>query len=225
MSGAVVTVSDLVMGELDGQTVPRWAVVATFVGVDGTEPRCVDYRVRVIPGPEVGSSPRLSNHFLRMGHRTLASMEEAVISPEDAEQLGEVPAEGIPRRVFELASQARLLDKATSMVERRPERYQASIRQALGRRHRRRGRPPARSLAEKLRILAAVEDAFATSGRTLAEVAAEHHMSREQLRDLLSWARHDAQPRLFVSYGPGRRGGHLTPQARDLLQDQPDEED
>jgi hypothetical protein len=51
----------------------------------------------------------------------------------------------------------------------------------------------------------------------LDEVAAKHHMSRSAVRDLLSWARGDAEPVLFTNYGPGKRGGELTPAARAML--------
>lgn len=81
---------------------------------------------------------------------------------------------------------------------------------------RRPGRPPQRGLLEKLHILADVEAAY-ESGGTLADVADRHHMSRAAVRDLLSWARKDATPQLFEGITPGRKGGGLTPAARDLL--------
>jgi hypothetical protein len=211
VSEGLVTVSDTVLGKVGGRTAIRWVVVATFVGVGGTEPRCVDYRVRVVPGGSRGEEN------LRDAHRVLRAMEQDTTTAEQAAALGPVPAGGIPRRVFEVASQARLLEKARAKATRRPELVAEEARQLLERPARRRGRPPRRSLAEKLRVLADVDEAFAGSDRTLADVAQQHNMSRSALRDLLGWARHDAHPPLFVSYGPGRRGGHLTPEARALL--------
>ena len=225
MADQVVTVSDTVLGrDSQGRTVVRWAVVATFVGIDGAEPRCVDYRVRVVPEPPAAATPTPAMWSIVAGGRVLRAMEAAAITADEAEQLGEVPAEGIPRRVFEQASQARLLAKGRAAVQRRPDRHGETARALLERPTNKRGRPPVRSLGEKLRILADVEAAYEGDGRTLADVAGEHNMSRSAVRDLLGWARHDADPPLFVSYGPGRRGGHLTPQGRAML-DQLDNEE
>lgn len=71
-------------------------------------------------------------------------------------------------------------------------------------------------MGEKLAVLQSVEAAYA-AGRTLDDVAADHLLSRSAVRDLVSWARKDASPPLFTSYGPGRRGGELTPAARRML--------
>jgi hypothetical protein len=156
---------------------------------------------------------------LGAANRIIEAMERDAIPPAEAERLGEVPAEGIPRRVFEQASQARLLAKAQWSVERRPDRYTDDVQAILSAQERpRRGRPPVRSLADRLAILSAVEDMYeAGDGRTLADVADEHHMSRSSLRDLLSWARHSHDPPLFTSPGPGRSGGRLTPHGQALL--------
>ena len=82
----------------------------------------------------------------------------------------------------------------------------------------RRGRPPARSLDEKLAILQTAERVFAEGG-TREDVAKRHHMSTTSVRDLLAWARHDVDPPLFDSNGRSRRGGRLTDAARQLIQE------
>ncbi|KRB45001.1 hypothetical protein [Terrabacter sp. Root181] len=188
----------------------RWVVVGTFVGVDGSEPRCIDYRVRVVP--EMDSVEMSSG----------VAKQLAILLADDAEQDRSLyraaeqsaPSEGIPRRVFEEASQTRLLEMARDLVRRgRVEPVELLTRQERPRR----GRPPARSLGEKLRILESVERAFA-SGHTLDDVAREHHLSRGSVRNLLAWARTDAEPQLFEGTTPGRRGGRLTPAARTMLE-------
>jgi len=72
-------------------------------------------------------------------------------------------------------------------------------------------------MAEKLRILAAVEASYDT-GTKLEDVARQLHMSRSTLRDLLAWAR-GSQPRLFTGSGQGRRGGQMTDVARAMLRE------
>jgi hypothetical protein len=206
-----VVVQDLVM---DRNGRPRWAVIAVFVDVHGSEPRCIDYRVRVVP-------EKPSNFAaVRAGHVVLRELEKDTRGERPADFVAaelSAPTEGIPRRVFEVASQARLLAKARTSVKRRPDRYTAGTRQMLKDAPRRIGRPPVRDIQEKLRLLAAVENAYAT-GVPLATVAKEHTISRASLRDLVAWARHDARPQLFTTFGPGRRGGELTPAARAMLE-------
>lgn len=219
----IVTVSDTVLGKWEGHTIPRWAVMATFAGIGGAAPRCVDYRVRVIPTPPDDTEHRPSWWGVVAANQVIGQMENNVIEPAQVENLGDIPAEGIPRRVFEEASQARLLEKARAIAERRPDKVAETARAVLARPKRRPGRPPARSLPEKLRILADVEDAFA-EGRSLSEIGKSHDMSRSSVRDLLSWARNDANPRLFVSPGPGRTGGGLTPVGRAMFARLPKED-
>jgi len=222
MSEAVVTVSDLVA---DRQGRVRWAVTATFVGIDGNEPRCVDYRVRVVPHePRTPvSGERLRN--LVAAHEVLEDMERNVISSASAERLGTVPPEGIPRYVFERASQARLLAKARQSTERRPDRFDDATVNLLARALPSRqgrvrvGRPPSRSLGEKLAILAEVADEYAAGTRgARALVAERHHMSESALSDLLKWARHTANPPLFTHDGPGLRTDRLTDAAKALIE-------
>lgn len=221
----MLTVSEIVF---DREQRPRWAVLATFVGLDGAGPRCVDYRVRVVPAGASGASGVIA------AHQVLHALEQQTIPGADAESLGTIPPEGIPRYVFERASQTRLLEKArrktrvdagriASAGERpgveyfpAPRALHPDVAALLAPPVGKPGRPPHRSLAEKLRILARVEDAF-VEGRPLESVARDVTMSRSALRDLLSWARKDASPRLFTSSGPGRRGGGLTDEARALL--------
>jgi hypothetical protein len=214
MDGQLVTVSTEVF---DRQHRIRWAVAATFASIDGSEPRCVDYRVRVVPfGTGVSSVFAL--------HQTISAMESGAAGPADVEAMGEIPAEGIPRYVFEKASQSRLLEKARASIAKRPERFDAGTRSALQRvpvsrsGQVRRGRPTSRPLGEKLRILRDVEDAYRTPGRSRADVAAQHLMSESSLRDLLTWARHVAEPPLFTGL-PGKREGRMTPAARRMLED------
>ena len=82
----------------------RWAVIGTFVGVDGSEPRCIDYRVRVVPE---APSKRMAAGF--GGQLSLLMMEDASRDDHGLLRAAEAapPAEGIPRRVFEEASQTR----------------------------------------------------------------------------------------------------------------------
>ncbi len=83
-------------------------------------------------------------------------------------------------------------------------------------RPRRPGRPPTRSLPEILAILEATE-AGHKAGRTLEQVAADRLMSRSSLRNLLSWARHNHEPRLLHPVLQGRSGIELTDEARTML--------
>lgn len=209
----VVTVSDLVMARKKGGALPpmRWAVVATFARHGSGELRCVDYRVRVVPET---SRPGDS---VKAGHKVARQMLSAAPTVEEVERLGSIPPEGIPRRVFEEASQAKLLAKARAKATRRPDRVSPATRRALHAIDSRGvGRPPSRSMAEKLRTLADAEAGFG-AGETRAEIAARNAMSDSSLRDLLTWARRNASPPLWVSNGPGRRGGALTPEARSML--------
>ena len=83
----------------------------------------------------------------------------------------------------------------------------------------RRGRPPTRTLRERLLILEDVEKAY-REGQTLEDVAKAHHMSRSAVRDLLAWARsEDSGVQLFSGTTRGRRGGGLTDAARKLLRE------
>lgn len=211
---AVITVTETVQ---DRAGRIRWVVVATFVGAGGSEPRCVDYRARVVPEVDDGGL------MLTLG-RLYVELEENAISPAHAEALGTIPAEGIPRYVFERASQSRLLAKARKKVERTPSKYPRSTEKALSRTtvsregQARVGRPPSRSLGEKLAILKDVADAYSEGiPRARAAVAERHFMSEGQLRDLLKWARHSSNPPLFTNYGPGLRNDTLTPEAVEML--------
>lgn len=189
---------------------PGWAVVATYaMGAQG-DPVCIEYRVRALRG-------NTSRDLLVNLHLTLNAMGGQATESLAGE--GSFPALGIPRYVFEAASQGKLLEKARAMLARNTDKRGALSEEAwalLSPPTRKPGRPPIRSVAEKLRILAAVEVAN-VEGVNLEDVAAQFHMSRSSLRDLLSWARNDATPRLFDASGQGRRGGHLTPEARSML--------
>jgi len=208
----LVTVSSEVFGPgADGGIdVPRWAVAATYTRGSNGEPVCVEYRARVLRGDD----PR---ELLMDLQETISAMESHAALDLVGE--GPFPDVGIPRRVFEVASQSRLLQKAREALRRSDKRRShvpPETLELLSPGQRRVGRPPVRPLEEKLRILAAVEDAT-QSGESLEVVAHTFHMSRSSLRDLLSWARHDSDPRLFTGGGQGRGGGALTPEARLLL--------
>jgi hypothetical protein len=211
---SLLTITDTVM---DRQGNVRWVVAGTFVGLDGSEPRCIDYRVRVAPETESGTTMRVVGEIM-------VAMEDNAVSPADASSLGTIPAEGIPRYVFEEASQARLLSKARASVERQPDKQTAAVRRALARAvlgkqgNARRGRPSTTTLNQKLNILADVEAAY-DAGGTRKEVALKHYMSEGALRDLLTWARHKVDPPLFTNDGRGRRSGKLTDHARALLEE------
>lgn len=207
-----ITVSDLVM---DRQGRIRWAVTAIFVGVASAEPRCIEYRVRVVSLEE---DVRFQKAFSRQIVKEMEA-DAGSDSRSDVWKLSEVdpPAEGIPNYVFTQASQARLIEKAREQVSRQSQRYSDSAKALLARQvGKRRGRPPARSMDEKLAVLQTAERIFAAGG-TRAGVARAHHMSESAVRDLLGWARKDANPPLFTGNGPGRRGGALTDFARHLI--------
>lgn len=213
MDGHLVTIESQVF---DRQRWPRWAVTATFAAVDGSEPRCVDYRVRVVPDGGPGTAVR---HL----HETLGHMSGAAMTPTEAELLGSIPPEGIPRYVFERASQARLLADARAAFERNPQRFEAPAAEMLARvpvsraGQVRRGRPPAIPLGVKLRILADIEQAYSNGG-TRADVARRYNMSESSVRDLLTWARHVAEPQLFTIAAPGTKEGRMTAEARSMLE-------
>jgi len=204
-----VNISDLIT---DRKGMVRWAVMATFVDVDGAEPRCIEYRVRVVP--------RMPNKIgsVWMGHQVIELLERQMAGERSEPYLAaelSAPAEGIPRRVFEEASQSKLLTKARAKAKRRPDLVDTETARLLERQVRpRRGRPPATPMGERLRILQAIEAVYAGPEGRLEDVAAAFHMSRSSVRDLLRLARRDG---LFTNYGPGRRGGELTPAARALL--------
>jgi hypothetical protein len=212
-----VHVSDLVR-DREGQI--RWAVLATFVGTGSAEPRCIEYRIRVVPLSGLGDD-QMSN-LARYGQiRIDMDADTERDDRTDAWNLSEVdpPAEGIPNYVFTKASQARLLEKARKEVAGTPKQYKESARALLARQaKRRRGRPPARSLDEKLAILQTAEKVFAEGG-TREDVAKLHHMSTSSVRDLLGWARKDVDPPLFTSNGPSKRGGEMTDAARLLMKE------
>ena len=206
----VVTVSTDVFDRRANE--PRWAVVASYVQGERGDPVCIEYRVRLVRGAG-------SHDLLRNLHLNLRAMEDD--ATENLVGEGEFPDIGIPRYVFEQASQGRLLERARAHLSRNETKRSgltSEARAMLAPPVRKAGRPPQRSTADKLRILAAIEVAF-EAGDTLETVATEFHMSRSAVRDLLSWARSDAQPRLFTASGRGRKGGQLTPEARAMLQE------
>jgi hypothetical protein len=185
----------------------HWAVTATFTEGERGDPVCIEYRVRVVRGST--TQERLVNL-----HLTLDGMGRQA----DDELAGEgpFPNVGIPRYVFEQASQGRLLEKARASLARggrSTSRLSAEAQALITPPAHKPGRPPQRSMAEKLRILAAVEASY-ESGATLEDVGKQFNMSRSAVRDLLGWARNDAQPRLFEGRGKGRRGGQMTKEAR-----------
>jgi hypothetical protein len=191
--------------------VPGWLVFGLFVRAADGEPTCVDYRVRAFPNMrDLGTwQPWVE----RIG-RAMRGDHSAIPVPDPV-------SGGIPRYVFERASQARLLEMARERLRSTPtERARltpnalAIVDHAAGPQV---GRPPQRSLAEKLRILKAVENAYNDGEPSLERIAADFHMSRSSLRDLLSWARRDATPRLFTTLGHGRRGGEMTQEAKALF--------
>ncbi|MCW2497516.1 hypothetical protein [Jatrophihabitans sp.] len=202
----------------------RWVVLATFVAAPAAEPVCVDYRVHVVRERPGAFSSQLA------ADKVLYEMQQDVQRDGRKEvwireSVGPV---GIPRRVFEEASQAKLLTQARTKLSGEPNVVdefwetvapgrRASLTEALTGRGApsKAGRPPSRSLSQKLEILRSIEDAFA-GGRTLDDVARDQHMSRSAIRNLLFWARHTVPP-LFSSTLQGRRGGELTAHARALL--------
>lgn len=190
--------------------VPAWMVLGVFLLTDGGEPTCVDYRVRAIPD-------------VRDFAAWVPAMKDLAESMQrQAVELLPPPPHsgGVPGYVLRRASQAVLLREARDTLARSPDLRTrlsdeaAAVLAGVGRV--KAGRPPVRGQVEKLRILRMVEEAFA-EGRPLSSVATAAHMSPSSLRDLLSWARHDASPRLFTALGPGRKGGALTFEARAIL--------
>lgn len=199
--------------------VPGWMVVALFLPAADGQLTCIDYRVRAIP----------DTHDLPGWQKAFFAMAEAMTNQHAQLPAPTVTPGGVPRYVFEEASQVQLL-KAAQKTANDSEYYRTELSPEVrgwlasgGKR--KSGRPPSRGLAEKLRILRDVEAALsapATRGapageQPLNKVANKWGMSRSGLRDLLSWARKDASPRLFTNPGQGRRGGALTPEARALL--------
>jgi len=228
MNEQVVTVGEVVNDRKSGRA--TWAVVAGYVIGPQGDPVCVEYRVRQVAS--AGSDAVAIVDAIYLAEALETQCKDAALS---------VPSHpsprGIPRYVFEVAAQGRMLDRARKRLALIDDQHarddaargrgedvrivrrevaadaRALLAASTGRRI---GRPPQWSLAEKLHILSAVERAT-VQGRILAEVAAEFHMSRSSLRDLLSWARRDANPRLFTARGQGRGGGELTAEARALL--------
>ena len=216
MDAELVTVSDLVEDRTDGRI--GWAVVAAFVRGPLDEPVCVDYRVRQVKASVEGAAMKnadVRSIGLRNGQRTIQTLEAH--AQRDWAGSGPFSRKGIPRYLFEVASQPRLIAKARRLLKLKPTAA-PEARSVFSAPERRPGRPPQRGLLEKLRILADIEAAY-ESGHTLADVADTHLMSRSAVRDLLSWARHDADPRLFEGITQGRKGGQMTAEARTLLED------
>jgi hypothetical protein len=184
-----------------------WAVVAACVRGPLGEPVCVDYRVRQVKGAVGGSLRNLDakSAGLRNGRKTLTILEGHVEA--DCPGAGPFSRKGIPRYVFEAASQQKFITKARARLAHKPPVAAQKARRLLEVPERRTGRPPQRPLVEKLRILAAVEAAY-EAGEALGDVAEAHHMSRSAVRDLLSWRE---EPRIRSSLkGPipaGRAAG------------------
>jgi hypothetical protein len=185
----------------------RWLAVGAFDIRDG-EAVCVDYRVMLLPD---GASVR--------------QVRDATVAAKDCsmtqvpEGMG-IPGGGLPLAVLREASPARLAAKATAKVGERKARgadVSRALEQFAGAGKPKPGRPPVMSLADKLQVLQRIDEAF-TNGETLETVARDMYLSRSSVRDLLSWARHDANPALFTKAGPGKRGGRLTPEAKALIQ-------
>lgn len=198
-------VSNVVWDRVDGTI--GWAVMAQFVVGPTSEPVCVDYRVRQVKRETVDPLDTFKD--------TIAAMSEEPLSgwPEG----GTYSSKGIPAYVFREASQAKLIEEARQFIAQVPTDVSDTAKRALAAPERKPGRPPSRSLLEKLQVLAAVEKAF-REGRTRSDVAKTFHMSDGAVRDLLSWARRDHQPQLFTGTTQGRRGGAMTPEGRELLQ-------
>lgn len=229
----IETVTELVADPTTGRV--TWVVVAAFVEGPQGDPVCVDYRVRQVR-PSDGArneerSALLNAQMLDARMRTHAADDEIA-------EIGTGPfsGKGIPRYVFDGSSQVQLIERVRRAVAAHDEGGDTrsprvsfegdsglpsrvppkSTREAFALPPKRAGRPPARSLEEKLRILSAVEKGY-RGGKTLDAIAREFEMSRSSLRDLLTWARRDAVPRLFTGAGQGRKQGALTPEARELV--------
>lgn len=220
MTGRFLKVSQLVTPKtrpVGGGWPGGWVVVGTFIAEGNAEPRCIDYRVRAYPA----SSDTFASIEIR--NRIEARLLDQSAGAEDIEDLGEFPPGGIPRWVFERASQSRLFDTARDRINTYPEKYAPIAAEVLnrvpvsrgGRAHI--GRPRLRNIGETVRILADVEAAYA-EGLSRASVAERHYMSDSALRDMLHWARKVTEPPLFTDPGRGKRGGRLTEEARRLLE-------
>jgi hypothetical protein len=211
----LITVADLVPDRTTNQI--GWAVVAAFAVGPLGEPVCVEYRVRAVRlGREYQDFGDDLVNALQNGTQQLETMSGS--AHDNWAGSGPFGPKGIPRYVFEEASQRKLIESARSQLERSAPHVGAVAAAFLAETAptRKPGRPPQRSLLAKLSILEDVEESY-TAGTTLEVVAAKHHMSRSAVRDLLSWARKDAEPPLFSATQPGRKGGSLTPEARELL--------
>jgi hypothetical protein len=210
----LTTITDYVVDRSDGRI--GWVVVAVFASAPNVEPRCVDYRVRAV---KRATSPVGDPTNAR---EAVEKMNRATLTIDDLDEFDEFPRAGIPLYVFETASQARLLERLRSWIVEEPERFTDELRAnvASARTERgsapKRGRPPTRSLAEKLAILSDVERAYA-EGESRASVAARHHMSDSSLRDLIHWARRVAEPPLLTDVRHGVREAFLTMEARAML--------
>ncbi len=194
-----------------GQAFPGWVVIGLFIPAEDGEPACVDYRARAVP----------NTHRLHDWTWAAEALSDSMTADFGRFPITVPTPGGIPRSVFERASQTQLL-KAARETLKHSAYYQDNLAQdarslLAASEQRKTGRPPSRGLPEKLRILRDVEDAYETGVPPLNDVAKKWLMSRSGLRDLLAWARHDATPRLFTSLGHGRRGGRLTPEARAML--------
>ncbi len=192
------------------EPVSGWLVVALFAKTRSGDPVCVDYRVRAIP-----DAHKMEQWWAAKDQLIRSMSGDHTALPEMTPSPG-----GVPRYVFEEASQQRLLAGARKQMGKPTRTEQGRLRREakafLASSDRKPGRPPQRSLTDKLRTLQAVEEGYA-SGRSLEDVARDRAMSRSSLRDLLSWARNDASPRLFTPTRQGRSGGTLTPEGRALL--------
>ncbi len=193
------------------QEYPGWVVIGLFIPAEDGEPVCVDYRARSV----------VNTHDLFGWTTTASAIADSMIADFERFPIASPTPSGIPRLVFEKASQSQLL-KAARETLKYSDFYREHLAQdarslLAASEQRKTGRPPSRGLPEKLRILHDVEHAFETGEPSMDDVAEKWLMSRSGLRDLLTWARHTASPRLFTGDRPGQRVGRLTPEARALL--------
>lgn len=214
MNARVLTVARYVVDPKDSHM--RWAVVASFAVDRNSEPRCVDYRVRVVPkGRDMVENAKNYD-------RVSKAMISGTFSESDLNDLEAFPEGGIPQYVLRATSQAKLIEYARALVDAAPDKL-AEASRVIARVPRNRsgnagiGRPWSRSLQERLAILLDVEEAYAR-GYKRDTVAKAHAMSDSSLRDLLHWARKEVEPPLFTGLGPGRAGGRLTDHARQLIE-------
>ncbi|MEH3033633.1 MAG: hypothetical protein PGN07_06260 [Aeromicrobium erythreum] len=175
------------------------------------DPTCVDLRVRRVEDVAGAAGDVMHTQLARLMFDDMTGGDR--LPPAAAS------GRGMPRYVFEEASESQLLRGLRSAVSRsrQAERLQPAQVAMLLESNQKVGRPPKLSLREKLETLAAIEAAYA-SDVTMDELAADLGISRSSLRDLLTWARHKSDPRLFTSSGHGRRGGAMTPEALELLE-------